>query len=88
MEVYQGEMFGVQYKYVVSPNGYFLYEQKRSLSCKAWVKMICKGLLSRGFSWEKIEEKWNDMFNKNNYFNSKFYRPVWQMIQEQIDLSV
>lgn len=86
MQVHKGEMMGVTYKYVIAPSGRFLYEQKRHLNINTWVTMICKGLLSRGFTWEDIEQRWNDIFNKNNYCNSSFYRPVRSMVQEQVEL--
>lgn len=86
--IYTDEMMGIEYTYVVSESGSPIYKQKRNLSINAWTKLLCKSLLSHGFSWDYIESRWSEIFNKNNYFNKEFYRPISSIVQERIDLNL
>lgn len=87
MDIWHGELMGQAFEYVRTDCGRYLYRQKRHLGCKAFAKMLYKAMLTAGFSHDDIQSKWTEIYNRNNYCNKEFYRPVHSIVQEQVELA-
>lgn len=78
---------GILVTCIQTPNGGFLYEQKRPLTPKGWLTMIIKSLFRAGFTADEINAKIQDIATRENYFNRHFYKPVSEVVQREIELS-
>lgn len=78
---------GVTLRYIQTENGHFLYEQKRHLTGPVWQRQIIRALDKAGFSVDEIVEIMRRVSNREYYFNRAFYRPVREVVQEQVELT-
>lgn len=78
---------GILVTCIQTPSGGFLYEQKRPLTSKGWLSMIIKSMLRAGFSVDEINARIPGIATHENYFNRRFYKPVCEVVQREIELN-
>lgn len=86
-EVEKYTICGIAVTCIQTPQGGFLYEQKRPLTFKGWLSMIIKSMFRAGFSPDEINSRVPEIATHENYFNRRFYKPVREVVQREIELA-